>query len=61
MKTIKTIKDITEVMAMFETRTIKYEERVFKAGIEQGILTDKQHVLIDLMSIKFGIQSKTRK
>ena len=46
---------------MFETRTIKYEERVFKAGIEQGILTDKQHVLIDLMSIKFGIQSKTRK
>jgi predicted transposase/invertase (TIGR01784 family) len=69
-KIIKTIKDITEVVTMFETRTKKYEERVFKAGIEkgieqgiekgiekgieQGMLAEKHHVLIDLMSIKFG-------
>jgi hypothetical protein len=58
---------------MFETRTKKYEERVFNAGIEKGIeqgiekgieegmLTDKQHVLIDQMSIKFGDSGRYEK
>jgi hypothetical protein len=68
-KTITTIKDIAEVATMFETRTKKYEERVFNAGIEKGIekgieegmLTDKQHVLIDQMSIKFGDSGRYEK
>jgi predicted transposase/invertase (TIGR01784 family) len=60
-KIIKTIQDITEVATMFETRTKKYEEKLLQLGIEQGILADKQHVLIDLLSIKFGNSAKNEK
>jgi predicted transposase/invertase (TIGR01784 family) len=53
-KRIKNIKDIMEVSSMWEASVRQHEQAILKQGIEQGIEVEKQNVLIDQITIKFG-------
>jgi hypothetical protein len=55
------LKSKLEVNEMLRTKILAERKTFFQDGIEQGILQDKQGVLIDLMSIKFGSSEKTVK
>jgi predicted transposase/invertase (TIGR01784 family) len=53
-KRIKNIQDLMEVSTMWETAVKKHEDALLHKGIEKGMMLKNQHILIDLLTIKFG-------
>jgi len=64
-KPIKNIQDLMEVSPMWETAVKKHEDTLIQMGreqgIEQGIELEKHHILIDLLTIKFGKSESAEK
>jgi predicted transposase/invertase (TIGR01784 family) len=56
-KPIRSIQDLMEVSTMWEEAVKKHEEALIEKGIEKGIVIERQKILIDQLTAKFG-QSK---
>jgi hypothetical protein len=49
-KTVSKIRKLTEVPTMYATALKEYGKKIY----QEGVVADKQNILIDLLKIKFG-------